>query len=310
MNPQQQRTLGTTTALLGLAALLGGCAVANNAIRSDFTDFNNIIQYNQTQQMLLNLVRMHFRESPMFLQPGSLTASYESHVGASLGASFGSPGNSKTADAGVDYSFSTKPTVSYVPVEGKNYVQQFLAEISPDTFCLLLRSGWPVAELIDLLVERVTLPDGNRLVNKRNSASDPEFQVFVTTLREAQQNGQLTVISTNGNFALAIGTRLTPLHLFQFRSLCDVMFAASKNTQTPPGQASRVKADKANGVLDIRVSKFPLSGSLVWIKYAGYYYSISHDDIRSKDTLALLMQLYRIQAAPAGAVPILTIPAR
>jgi hypothetical protein len=310
MNPQRQRTLGTTTALLGLAALLGGCAVANNAIRSDFTDFNNIIQYNQTQQMLLNLVRMHFRESPMFLQPGSLTASYESHVGASLGASFGSPGNSKTADAGVDYSFSTKPTVSYVPVEGKNYVQQFLAEISPDTFCLLLRSGWPVAELIDLLVERVTLPDGNRLVNKRNSASDPEFQVFVTTLREAQQNGQLTVISTNGNFALAIGTRLTPLHLFQFRSLCDVMFAASKNTQTPPGQASRVKADKANGVLDIRVSKFPLSGSLVWIKYAGYYYSISHDDIRSKDTLALLMQLYRIQAAPAGAVPILTIPAR
>ena len=310
MNPQRQRTYFTTTALLGLAALLGGCAVANNAIRSDFTDFNNIIQYNQTQQMLLNLVRMHFRESPMFLQPGSLTASYESHVGASLGASFGSPGNSKTADAGVDYSFSTKPTVSYVPVEGKNYVQQFLAEISPDTFCLLLRSGWPVAELIDLLVERVTLPDGNRLVNKRNSASDPEFQVFVTTLREAQQNGQLTVISTNGNFALAIGTRLTPLHLFQFRSLCDVMFAASKNTQTPPGQASRVKADKANGVLDIRVSKFPLSGSLVWIKYAGYYYSISHDDIRSKDTLALLMQLYRIQAAPAGAVPILTIPAR
>ena len=310
MNPQRQRTLGTTTALLGLAALLGGCAVANNAIRSDFTDFNNIIQYNQTQQMLLNLVRMHFRESPMFLQPGSLTASYESHVGASLGASFGSPGNSKTADAGVDYSFSTKPTVSYVPVEGKNYVQQFLAEISPDTFCLLLRSGWPVAELIDLLVERVTLPDGNCLVNNRNSASDPELQVFVATLREAQQNGQLSVISTNGNFVLAIGTRITPLHLFQFRSLCDVMFAASKNTRTPPGQASRVKADKANGVLDIRVSKFPLSGSLVWIKYAGYYYSISHDDIRSKDTLALLMQLYRIQAAPAGALPILTIPAR
>ncbi|MEI6779599.1 MAG: hypothetical protein WCQ21_01655 [Verrucomicrobiota bacterium] len=310
MNPQRQRTYFTTTALLGLAALLGGCAVANNAIRSDFTDFNNIIQYNQTQQMLLNLVRMHFRESPMFLQPGSLTASYESHVGASLGASIGSPGNTKSADAGVDYSFSTKPTVSYIPVEGKNYVQQFLAEISPDTFCLLLRSGWPVAELTDLLVERMTLPDGNSLVNNHNSPSDPEFRMFVTTLREAQQNGQLSVISTNGNFVLAIGTRMTPLHLFQFRSLCDVMFAASKNTQTPPGQANRVKAGKANGVMDIRASKFPLKDSMVWIKYAGYYYSISHDDIRSKDTLALLMQLYRIQAAPAGAAPILTIPAR
>ena len=297
-------------ALLSLTALLGGCAVANKAIRSDFTDFNNIIQYNQTQQMLLNLVRMHFREAPLFLQPGSLTASYESQVGASLDWSIAFPGSSNSTDVGLNYSFSSKPTVSYSPVEGKNYAQQLLAEISPDTFCLLLRSGWPVFELLELLVERVTLPGSDTLVNNQTSASDPAFNAFVTTLQTAQHNGELAIVSNNGNLALALGKQIIPLNALQFRSLFDVMFAASKNTQTPPDQASRVKAGGGNGVLDIRVSKSPANDSMVWVKYAGYYYSISHDDIRSKDTLALFMQLYRIQAAPAGAAPILTIPAR
>ena len=201
MNPQHQRTFLTTAALLSLAAFLGGCAVANNAIRSDFTDFNNIIQYNQTQQMLLNLVRMHFRESPMFLQAGSLTASYESHVGASLGASVESPGNTKTAEAGVSYSFSTKPTVSYIPVEGKNYVQQFLAEISPDTFCLLLRSGWPVAELVDLLVERVTLPAGT-------AWSTTGLRPAIRSLRRLSRPSGKP--SKTDNFQLSPPTRASP----------------------------------------------------------------------------------------------------
>ena len=297
-------------ALLSLTALLGGCAVANKAIRSDFTDFNNIIQYNQTQQMLLNLVRMHFREAPLFLQPGSLTASYESQVGASLDWSIAFPGSSNSTDVGLNYSFSSKPTVSYSPVEGKNYAQQLLAEISPDTFCLLLRSGWPVSELVELLVERVNLPGSDTLVNNQTSASDPAFNAFVTTLQTAQHSGGLAIVSNNGTPALALGKQIIPLNALQFRSLFDVMFAASKNTQTPPDQASRVKAGGGNGVLDIRVSKSPSNDSMVWVKYAGYYYSISHDDIRSKDTLALFMQLYRIQAAPAGAAPILTIPAR
>jgi len=173
-----------------------------------------------------------------------------------------------------------------------------------------VRSGWPVSELVELLVERVTLPGSDTLVNNQTSASDPAFNAFVTTLQTAQHNGQLVIVSSNGNLALALGKQIIPLTALQFRSLFDVMFAASKNTQTPPDQASRVKAGGGNGVLDIRVSKSPANDAMVWVKYAGYYYSISHDDIRSKDTLALFMQLYRIQAAPAGAAPILTIPAR
>ncbi len=297
------------TALTGLSLLLGGCSVANRAIRSDFTEFNTTLQFNQTQQMLLNVVRMHFRESPMFLQAGSLTAAYESRMGANVGFSREQMLLSES-ETGIDYSFSTKPTVSYAAVEGKNYVQQLLTEISPETFSLLLRAGWPVEPLANLLMERITLPDGVVLVNHAETPSFGKFKEFVDRMEAAQAQYQLTVVSAPAGYALKIGAEEVPLQACQFRSLFDVMFAASHNTPTPPGQEQRAKERAANGMLNIRVSDSRLRDSMVWVRHNNHFYSISHDDIKSKDTLALLMQLYRIQAAPPAEAPLLTIPVR
>ena len=99
-----------------LAALIaGGCQVSNQAIRADFTDFNTIIQFNQAQQMLLNLVRLHYREAPLFLQAGALSAAYESRTGASAGISVES-GTSRTSGVGVDYAFAAKPNLLHLEI--------------------------------------------------------------------------------------------------------------------------------------------------------------------------------------------------
>jgi hypothetical protein len=252
---------------------------------------------------------MHFRESPMFLQAGSLTAAYESRMGANVGFSREQMLLSES-ETGIDYSFSTKPTVSYAAVEGKNYVQQLLTEISPETFSLLLRAGWPVEPLANLLMERITLPGGAVLVNHAETPSFGKFKEFVDRMEAAQAQYQLTVVPAPAGYALKIGAEEVPLQACQFRSLFDVMFAASHNTPTPPGQEQRAKERAANGMLNIRVSDSRLRDSMVWVRHNGHFYSISHDDIKSKDTLALLMQLYRIQAAPPAEAPLLTIPVR
>ena len=46
----------------------------------------------------------------------------------------------------------------------------------------------------------------------------------------------------------------------------------------------------------------------MWCEYDGYYYSVDHGDLAAKDSLALLVQISRIQSAPAGPAPLLTIP--
>ena len=48
---------------------------------------------------------------------------------------------------------------------------------------------------------------------------------------------------------------------------------------------------------------------MVSVRYNGYYFSIARNDIRSKDTFALLKLLFAIQAGDVKTVqPILTLP--
>ncbi len=296
-------------ALLVTTLAVGGCGVANQAIRSDFTDFNGIIQFNQSQQMLLNLVRLHYREPPMFLQAGSLTASYSSTAGG--GASFGfEEGSASTYGLDLDYEFASKPTISYTPIEGKAYVTQFMTEVSFETFCLLVRAGWPITKLCELLVEQVTVDPAAPMRNHYSSPSYASFIAMVAKLQAAQDTGQLSVVNSNGALAVMAGTDLIHVDSFQLRSLADAMFVASKNIETPIAHQGRAKNGQSNGQINIQVSRDAPRDAVVWVQYSGHYFSIDNTDIPSKDTLALLMQLFRIQAAPSTGAPLLTIPAR
>jgi len=293
-----------------LPALLatGGCTVANEAIRSDFTEFNSIVQFNQTQQMLLNLVRLHYRETPLFLQAGALSASYESQAGGNV--LFGTNSDDFTSGgAGLEYTFASKPTITYTPVEGNAYAQQFISEIKLETLGLLLRSGWKVSKLCDLLIESVVI-GSDTIRNEPNSPGYARFTELTRSLQAAQDSRQLGLFVEHGTPVVRAGSESIPVANWQVRSLFDVMFFAAANTETPAEYSGRTKPVVPNDAMRIHSSRSPPADAMVWVKHGGYYYSIDNTDIRSKDTFALLMQLSQIQASPAAASPILTLPVR
>ena len=291
-------------------AVTSGCQVANQSLRADFIDFNAILQGNQTQQMLLNLVRMRYRETPLFLQAGSLTASYESSFSADTTATI-PDADLASLDIGGGYRFSSKPTISYTPVEGKEYVQQFMAEITPQTFAMLVRAGWPITKLGDLLVASVTLESGERLLGRPSAASHPRFREFFQGLQEAEDRDELSLVGRkDGGFDVRAGAQSIGVERFQLRSLFSVMFNASKDVQVPAERASWAKSTSGGKEIDVRVSDTKPNDALVSVEYSGWYYSIANEDLRSKDTLALLVQLCRIQAGPSAPAPLVTIPAR
>ena len=299
-------------ASLAALACVSGCAVANNAIKADFADYNSLIQYTQTQQMLLNIVRMHFCETPLFLQAGGLTASYESTVGGNAGGSNGQQaGMTFTYAFGMNYQFSTRPVITYTPVDGAAYVQQYMSEISPDTFLLLFRSGWEIDKLSSLLIEKITLENGEVLVNHSDSPSYEKFKEFFNGLRESQKKRALNLtLAPKTTLEFSDGNKKFPISNYQMRSIMMIMSDLSQNTDTPVEQETFIDAGDKNKEIKIRATKSPLADSMVSVEFAGYQYSVATNDINSKNTLALLLQLSRIQSSPVGPSPVLTIPVR
>ena len=113
--------------VLLLAVSTLGCTAAAKAVRSTYSDFNETLQYNSSQQMLLNLVRLKYRESPLFLKVGALSASYS--VGVRAEASAAAAGGRSALGAELGGSFSVQPTITYTPLEGETYVKQVLTEV-------------------------------------------------------------------------------------------------------------------------------------------------------------------------------------
>ena len=295
--------LTTSLALTGCISGSGG-----RTIRRNYATYNHTIHYNQSQQMLLNLVRMRYRESPLFLKVGAVSTSYNLEVngGANLGESFEAPNYGVSAGG----SYSERPTVTYTPIEGDTFVKQMLAEVDKHTFILLYRSGWPIEVLCHVLAEQI-----GTSVNNLDDETYPEFVELVERLGKAQDERRLVGVVVDEEVFMQIkdedggAERMIPLDSLQLRSFVDIMFFLGKNTRVPVENQDQVKAATQNGWLDIRYSESPPSDAMVWVEHDGYFYSIAKNDIQSKDTFALLKLLFELQAGDIESVqPILTLP--
>ncbi|MCM8525575.1 MAG: hypothetical protein NE327_03595, partial [Lentisphaeraceae bacterium] len=97
--------------------LLTGCGslVGPQNIRNERQDFNVALQQTNDEQMLLNLVRMKYRDTNMFLEVGAVASQYTltSNVTASgsLKDNF-----SNSIGLGSKIEYQEKPTISYTPL--------------------------------------------------------------------------------------------------------------------------------------------------------------------------------------------------
>jgi hypothetical protein len=305
--------------VLGLCALLAGCGVAHKSIQGDYADYNTVIQYTQSQQMLLNMVRLKYRESPLFLKVGALSASYSFEVRG--GADFGKAGDTKLYGIDIGGSYATRPTITYTPLEGDTFVKQVLSEIEMDGFLLLFRSGWPITVLSHVMIERI-----GQYVNHPRSPTYADFNKIVDVLQEGQdanklefeleQDGSTTLVLRTDRIDLLSDERLDrerdlrfPVKSVQLRSFLDVMYSMGKNTEVPPAHADQVKDSAGNGWIKIHSSSNRPGNAMVSVQHNGFWFSIDETDIQSKDTFALVKLLYQMQAGDVPTVqPLLTLP--
>lgn len=179
------------------AALLAGCAAAGpGSLRSTRADYNVAIQQTNEQELLLNLVRLRYRDTLYFLSVEKIASSAE--FTRSLGASASLPEggrNSYTIGPG-SVAVAEKPTIFYAPLEGERFARQMMSLIDPQVLILLANSGWSIERLM-----RVTLQELNGLRNAPTAAgptpvTEPEYREFqqaVRHLRALQQRGLLEV---------------------------------------------------------------------------------------------------------------------
>jgi len=191
--------------LLSLALLPTGCAaLADGNIRPGQIDFNRQVVQTLDEQLLLNLVRLRYRDTPYFIEISNITTQQSVTGGGSLTVPIGLPDPSSGRSLftpGVSGTFSYAPTVVYAPLQGEAFVRRLVAPVPLLAAVVLSQSGWSIARVLRLTVDRINS------VRNAPSAAGPtpklapdyaDFKRLVEALRKLQIADQVAFSPMGG----------------------------------------------------------------------------------------------------------------
>ncbi|MFT5041031.1 MAG: hypothetical protein ACI8TX_002002 [Hyphomicrobiaceae bacterium] len=178
VQPQIARVSRTLGLVLALIVTFPGCAlVGPAAVRQDRIPYNEVISRSWNEQLLLNLVRLKYRDTPFFLELGSISTQYT--LSASLGADVDlNPGQADDFSASSGVSYSERPTVSYAPLRGERFAKQLLSPIPVESLLLLMGSGWKPERVLATFVQQINDVPNAREASGPTPDIEPEFRRF------------------------------------------------------------------------------------------------------------------------------------
>ncbi len=134
---------------------LAGCSPRINQenLMKNRSDFNSVVIRSWDEQMLLNLVRMRYRDNPMFLEIGNVISTQSSKTAGGINTSMDFNGNGG-AGIGLNGERSITPTITYVPLQGEEFAKRLLTPVTPSTIFLLSQSGWSLERLMLCCVQQ------------------------------------------------------------------------------------------------------------------------------------------------------------
>ena len=182
-----------------VAAIATGCTtISGNVLRDNRDKFNEISQITNAEQLLQNIVRLRYANSPYFLEISSVSTS------ATMGASLSIAGNTASAGLGLSPNTYISPTVSYSqtpsfvfqPLTGEKFARQLLRPVDLRTLALLRTAGWDLREILLVMVDNINgIPNAPAATQFTSDVvpENAEFRRVVDLLDRLEASGLVQV---------------------------------------------------------------------------------------------------------------------
>jgi hypothetical protein len=190
------------SALFALA-LLGLCGCQHYGPRSVATDripYNEAVAASWKEQTLLNVVKLRYMDTPFFVDVPQITSGYTLQGLASATGAINSPVNPLATFAkqlsgtlNLQASYQDRPTISYQPQTGSQFIRNLTSPINPGSVLFLLESGYPADVVFDLTVDTINGLQNRSVSGGQVRPAEPAFTRLVEVLRKAQISGHVGI---------------------------------------------------------------------------------------------------------------------
>lgn len=171
------------TLLAAAAPGLGGCArLGPSTLETERGNYNIAVQRTNDEQLLLNLVRLKYRDTPLFLEVTSVASQYTLTGNANANATLES-GAAGIFGLGAGASMAEKPTVTYSPLQGDKFIRRVLSPVPLKNISLLYHSGWSVDRIFRLCFQRLNALKNAPGASGPTPSVAPDYEDFQKAVR-------------------------------------------------------------------------------------------------------------------------------
>lgn len=183
------------------AAAITGCALPAATLQEDRLRYNVAIKAAAEEQLLLNIVRLRYSDTPTSLAVTSVAMQSETVRTLGLMPFFGTAANEANglrSFAGLlpqaQLQQADRPTVTLAPVDDQEFTRRLFTPLTTEAVVYLARTTWPVSTVFRLALENL-----NWVPNAENASGpvpavppqDAAFRLGIAALQALQDRGQV-----------------------------------------------------------------------------------------------------------------------
>ena len=177
-----------------LIIALAGCkSIGPKSVPVDRFNYNTAISDSWKEQTLLNIVKLRYADMPLFVEVASIVSGYTLETSVDVSGSFRSSDSilGNAAGVGAGGRFTDRPTITYSPLTGRKFNQNFMTPVPPRAILFLIQSGWPADLILNLTLDSVNGLRSKSYGGGTAREGDEEFYEFIDLLRKLQMSGNI-----------------------------------------------------------------------------------------------------------------------
>ena len=322
-------------AVAALVAVLSACAsIGPSTISRDQFNYADSIGEAWKTQMLLNIVKLRYGDTPVFMNVSSVVNQYqlESELGINV-----FNGSTSTQGANASTIFTDKPTISYNPIMGEAFTRGLLTPIPPETVFSLIQADWPANLVLEMTLKSINgiRNSSGGLLGSRQA--DPAFKQVSDAMFNIQRLGGIGMrLEKRSSEKISLVTFYTPnadmvqndiellaellgiqlgsgeAHLtfgaaqrddkeiaILTRSMLDILVALSAQVTVPQQDIdeSRVTPNQPDDLvhlMSVHSAQAQPADAFVSVPYRDQWYWVSDRDLVSKRMLTVMVLLFSL----------------
>jgi hypothetical protein len=178
-----------------------GCEhIGPKTILADRVPYNEAVGRTWQEQTLLNVVKLRYLDTPFFTDVTQIVSGYTLGEQVSPTLSI-TPGVSQplpfdqrlAASLGLQTIYADRPTISYTPQFGSQFIRNLTTPIQPAAVLSLIQAGYPADVVLNLAVESINGIKNRSVAGGQVRPADPEFGRLVQLIRRAQLSGDVGI---------------------------------------------------------------------------------------------------------------------